>query len=559
MCMNFRSCLRVALSFLIALANAGALAQQTEAGRPGPGVSEVADNAQRFDILEFQIEGNTVLPVAAIERAVTPFLGEGKRMDAVDAAREALEKAYQTSGYLTVFVDVPEQRVDGGVVVLKVTEGRVARLKVSGSRYYSQGYIRERVAELDEGKVPNFNVVQQQLALVNNTDARRVQPVMRAGLTPGTVETELKVEDRLPLGGSIELNNRAAANTTPLRLTATAHYDNLFQLDHSISLSLSTAPAKSSESRVASLNYSIPGQAQSAWVGYYIYSDSSVAAIGDVNVLGKGTTVGWRYIRPLASTAEASHSLSVGFDYKDLKQDTVSGANTISTPLKYLPLQMAYNGTIDEGTWGQTQLTVSATTALRRIFQRDVDCPGGTADQFACQRQGGDGGFASLRGDWRQMLPIGAAGSLRFRFNGQVSTGPLPSAEQFTIGGSETVRGYYEAEAAGDGGLLFSMEWRSPDLAARLSRLMQSDSAQSTPPLWSQTVALAFVDAARAYLYDPATGQAPHVSLASFGVGSRLKVRKSVTGEVDLAWPVKETIYTRAHSPRADFKLLVDF
>ena len=130
-------CLWVALFLWCAVAHA----------QQGSAVAQ-AEQGPMFDILEFQIQGNTVLAVAAIENAVIPFLGPKRRMESVESARAALEKAYQDSGYLTVFVDVPEQKVEAGVVVLKVTEGRVARLKVSGSRYFSQGYIRERVTEL---------------------------------------------------------------------------------------------------------------------------------------------------------------------------------------------------------------------------------------------------------------------------------------------------------------------------------------------------------------------------------------------------------------------------
>ena len=88
----------------------------------------------RFDILEFAVEGNTVLPAELIERAVYPFLGEKRRFDDVNAAATALEKAYQDAGYLTVAVGVPEQSINDGVVRLEVTEGRVERLKVSGAQ-----------------------------------------------------------------------------------------------------------------------------------------------------------------------------------------------------------------------------------------------------------------------------------------------------------------------------------------------------------------------------------------------------------------------------------------
>jgi len=553
--MNFpaRSCLWVALCFSCVLAAAQGAAPAA------PAASGAAGAQPRFDILEFQVEGNTVLADAAIERAVMPFLGPERQMESVEAARAALEKVYQNEGYLTVFVDVPEQRIEGGVVVLNVTEGRVDRLKVSGSRYFSQGYIRSRVPELAEGKVPNFNEVQRQLAAVNRTEERRVQPLMRAGVAPGTVDTELKVSDKLPLFGSAEINNHAAANTTPLRLSATARYENLFQLDHSLSLTLATAPAHPSQSRVVSLNYAIPGAEQATWVAYALNSDSNVAAVGDVNVLGKGTTLGLRWVRPVGAIAEQSHSISLGLDYKDVQQQTTAGGSTISTPLRYLPLQFGYNASFDEGAQRLTQLSLTSTLALRRILARKVaSCPGGAADQFACQRQNGDGSFATLRGDLRQSWPLGGAGSLHLHGAAQAATGPVPSGEQFSIGGAETVRGYFEAEVAGDRGLLGALEWHSPDLGTTLARWTRSDGAAPAGP-WTQTYVLAFFDGAREWVFDPATGQAPHHALGSYGVGFRAHLAKSFSGEFDLARPFRATPDTPANESRASFRLAVDY
>ncbi|OYU73614.1 MAG: hypothetical protein CFE45_36845, partial [Burkholderiales bacterium PBB5] len=72
--------------------------------------------APAFDVLEFEVEGNSVLPVAVVEAAVLPHLGPQRGMAAVEAARAALDQAYQKAGYLSVVVDIPEQRVDGGLV-----------------------------------------------------------------------------------------------------------------------------------------------------------------------------------------------------------------------------------------------------------------------------------------------------------------------------------------------------------------------------------------------------------------------------------------------------------
>ncbi len=181
-----------------------------------PAVAE--EQNAKFDIFEYRVEGNTVLPVGKIEQAVYPFLGEAKNIDDAEQARTALEKAFHDAGYLTVLVNIPEQQVDGGVVHLEVREGKVEKLRVVGSRYYSLGIIKNRVPEFAEGNVPNFTEVQKQITAINGTPDRRVAPVLRPGKTPGKVEVDLKVQDTLPFHGGIELNNRYSANTKHNRL-----------------------------------------------------------------------------------------------------------------------------------------------------------------------------------------------------------------------------------------------------------------------------------------------------------------------------------------------------
>src|SRR5262249_22222336 len=89
-------------------------------------------HGEAFEIREFVVEGNSVLSAVQIERAVQPLLGPEGGIERVEKARAQLERAYHDAGYLTVIVDIPEQQVRNGVVRLRVTEGRVERVRVQG-------------------------------------------------------------------------------------------------------------------------------------------------------------------------------------------------------------------------------------------------------------------------------------------------------------------------------------------------------------------------------------------------------------------------------------------
>jgi hemolysin activation/secretion protein len=522
-----------------------AQAQAPATTPPAPPATAAPAAAPPIDILEYQVEVNNVLPVAAIERALEPHLGPGRTMKDVEAAREALEAAYQKAGYLTVLVDIPEQRIEHGVVVLAVLEGRVGALYVTGSRWHDQGHIRARVAGVAPGTVPDFNQVQAQLATVNRGEDRRVQPVLKPGRLPGTVDVELQVEDKLPLSGNAELNNHHSRDTDELRASATLRYDNLWQRDHSLSLTLVTAPTAPRQSRVAVFNYGIPLDDGDSWSASLTWSDSDIETLGGTQVLSRGTTFGLRrhIARPHASGTSV---ISLGADYKNLKEKV-----DLATPLRYIPWQLAYaDGWQQDDT--QLQLNLGLTFAVGRLLQRDVFCPIGAgdtttkSDQFACKRYGASPSFGAFKfdGRWHERL---WGGQLRTRLGGQLASGPLVSAEQYALGGAETVRGYLEGEASGDHGVIGGVEWRSASLAPVDSGLA-----------WRSLSFLAFAEGGATFITQPLPGQDTRSGLVGTGFGLRL-ASEQVEASLDLARAARDNSSTSAGDWRAHARLSARF
>lgn len=503
----------------------------------------------RFDVFEYEIEGNTVLPVVAVEQAVTPHLGPARTVADVEGARAALEKAYQDAGYVTVFVDLPEQEVRDGVVRLRVLEGQVSRLKVTESRYYDQGRIRAVVSELAAGKVPNFNVVQAQLAEVNRTEERRVQPILRPGPLPGTVEAELKVSDQLPVSFSVELNNRQVQFTDPLRLQVTGTYGNLFQADHSLSFIGIVTPQDTSQSKALGLSYQVPLPGGDAWQASLLVSDSFVQPIGGSNVVGKGFNVSLKRQWSLPPSPGLFHTLSLGVDYKNNRERITAGdASSLSSPLRYMPLGLDYTAVVQHGE-ATTTVQVSGTFALRGVLRREVDCVG-PEDQFGCKREEGDGSFAAVRLDATHSHPLWWGMDARWRMGLQAANQPLVGAEQFSIGGVDSVRGYYEAELLGDSGAHVGLEVSSPNWGGG-----PQDSWRAA---LTELRLHGYLEAGHVRVQNPSADDAP-VTLAGAGLGLSLKLWQTLSARLDVAWPLRATAATRKGDPRVHARLVFEF
>src|SRR5476649_27646 len=78
------------------------------------------DGVIRFEINRFEVKGNTLLPQARIDSLVAPFLGKSRDFGDVQRALEALEAAYHALGYKLVTIELPEQELNRGEVLLRV-------------------------------------------------------------------------------------------------------------------------------------------------------------------------------------------------------------------------------------------------------------------------------------------------------------------------------------------------------------------------------------------------------------------------------------------------------
>ncbi len=504
---------------------------------------------RNFPVLEYQVEGNTLLQTIDVERAVMSHLGESRTVDDVEAARRELEKVYHDRGYKTVVVNIPQQAIGSGVVRLRVTEAAVGKLHIEGSRYHSLAVIRETLQELNEDSVPDFNEVQRQINEVNHSADLKVTPVLRASETPGKVDVDLRVKDELPVHATVEANNRYSSNTAKTRLVGELEYDNLFQRSQSLSIQYQVAPSNPSNAEVFSASYVIPTQEHGIWALYAVHSNSNIAAVGDVNVIGKGNIFGARLINSLPSSLPGFyHSFTAGLDYKDLKQNIAlaDGAGTIASPASYPSFTAQYSATL-AGNPRDGKL-IAATTGGRSatIFESSITFTirglGTDHTQFSDKRAGASPSFFIFHPSLERQQVLPWSWSLIGRVDGQLSSGPLLNNEQYSAGGADSVRGYTEAERLGDNGIRGSLELRTPQLLAQRFAAIE------------RSYFLLFTEAAHLTVLEPLADQESEFSLASAGIGLRFKAY-GLTVNLDGARILKDGSVTFAGRYRGLFQV----
>jgi len=496
-----------------------------------------------FFIREYRVEGAHLLKRAEVEDAVYPYLGPHRSADDIEKARAALENLYHKKGYQTVGVEVPEQQARSGIIRLRVVETVVGRLRVKGARYFSPNQIKAQAPSLAEGRTIDFNRVPRDIVALNQLPDRQVTPVLQPGATPGTVDVQLDVKDKLPLHGSVELNNRRSPNTTSLRLNGAFSDGNFWQLGHSLGLSFQLAPQHLDDAKVFSGFYlaRFPSLPWFTLTATGTKQDSNVSTLGGAAVAGRGEIAGLLASATLPAGKDFFHSLSLGMDYKHFDQHIKLGGTsggTLTTPITYYPVTGTYSATLSKPK-ATTEANFGVTFNFRSV--------GSGATPFDNNRYLADGGFVYFKGDLAQTLKL-PGGFVAFgKIQGQIADRPLVNSEQFSGGGEATVRGYLEAETMGDNGFFGTVELRSPSLHRWLGQ-EKGD--------WRIYL---FTDAGGVTLTEALPGQSSRFGLASYGLGTSLRLRDHFTGSVEAAMPLTTQTQTKAHEVRVNFRTGADF
>ncbi len=146
---------------------------------PGPCPLETSDVQVTLSSVTFK--GATAVGDDALRAAYADFIGKPQPVSVICAIRDRAARIVFDSGVLAR-VEIPEQRIAGGALVLEVIEAHVVNVRVRGDVGESQAIV-ERYAEKLRGMKP-FDMARAQRYLLLASDVPGVQ--VRAAVRPST-------------------------------------------------------------------------------------------------------------------------------------------------------------------------------------------------------------------------------------------------------------------------------------------------------------------------------------------------------------------------------------
>jgi hemolysin activation/secretion protein len=477
-----------------------------------PAASAAGD--PRFIVQSLRIDGATLVDTDTLQAAAASILQREIGFADLEAARAAVEAVYHRRGWRLVRVRLPAQTLDGGSVRFEVLEPRLESVTVAADGEPA-GRWRARLPALREGEVPNLGELDRQLSLANEHPAQqaRVNFVVPPGGDGRTLRAELQARSGEPAAWTAFLDNSGNDSTGKLRYGLAYRHARWLDSDQQINLQIVSAPhdpdqpsrvtlAPSSRVRIAGLGWRLPLPAMAAFVDATLgHSSVDSGQLQDLfKVTGRGDTVQLKYTQLLQRIEGWQPRWFAALDWRRYDNRTEFGGFSLGQPLVLSPLSLGVSFTLPATP--QQPRAINVYTLLAANLPRGSEAQ---AANFAADRAGSRRQYRLLRagGSWQQAL---GNGSLSIGAEAQVSPDLLPSGEQFSAGGANSVRGFADRGIGGDSGARLQIEWTGPNLLTGEASLRLAG----------------FVDAAWAKRNRPAVLERAQSSIASAGLGLRL-------------------------------------
>ncbi|MFN8609805.1 MAG: ShlB/FhaC/HecB family hemolysin secretion/activation protein [Vulcanimicrobiota bacterium] len=406
--------------------------------------------AQTLHVDQFLFEGNQLVPSQELQQIVQPYLGRELTLEEMKDAARQVTAHYHKSGFMLVKALIPDQKFDTSQVRMQVVEGRLGQVEVQGAEHYDPQWIRERfLASYEDGALRHDDFVRS-LILLNEFTDLKVKATLKPGQANGEVDAVLKVEDALPVHAGLDYNNYGTSATGINRAGLNFQAGNLLAQGDQLSLrGVVGFPAE--RTNFFQATYATPvgldgTQINASYQNGAFTVSQGLGAILDIR--GRANVYSLGVAHPLDRSFEHSSNLGFTLSYKDVSNDFFGGA-TPFTHDRYSSARLTY-----QEDWRE----VSGRTLLQTSWTQGL---GGTgASDRLVSRQGASGGFGKLNLELARVQSLAPGFSGILRGSAQWATQSLYVAEQFALGGPDTVRGFSQAELLGDDGYLVSGELR---------------------------------------------------------------------------------------------------
>lgn len=362
---------------------------------------------------------------------------EGRSVDIQDLYHmlNELNDLYIQKGFITAKAILPPQKVTNGIIHVKLVEAHFGQLILEGNEHTRDAYILKRFSQ-QSGDLVNIDTLEKEIFYFNRTNDIQLKAELKPGQAFGLTDCVLKVVEPSNIRATLFSDNEGSTNTGRYRLGMSWVNSSLTGNRDLLAIS----PIGTEGTLAGTIMYNRP-------------------------ITRKGTSLGFSYSKNQSSVILGP------FDSLDIKSDETDTGINLSHPFRVKPnfkvdgSASFFNKKAKTDFSGDTLIDYQVHTFSLGLTFQNIDPNGFWYHRYELTRGDSDISDAFYRLNFTavRQQKIEKDRLLIYRATGQLSNNHLlPSTEQFSIGGINTVRGYTTGTLSGDQGYNLSIEYDFP-------------------------------------------------------------------------------------------------
>ena len=474
---------------------------------------------------EIEIKGNTVFADSQFEKIVSPLEGQKMPLERLSRLAAQLTNYYVDRGYISSVAFVPSQEFTDGIIEIKIVEGSLVAIEIQGLSQLKRGYITSRLPSLEK-PLKISDITDSLVELNNNPLIKEIESKLEQA-SLGENILILEIRETPPLTSQFSLTNNYSPSIGSFGGTANVNY-HLMGFGDIVSFDFT----KTDGLTRYNTGYSIPFNSRDGVVGVsYTNADSEIVEdpISALDIQADYETFVLNIRQPIDLGKSAE--LAIGAELELIKSETfvnndfsfafVDGLEDGQSRITALRLIQEY--------FNQSE---RSSIALRSRFNLGLNLFDATKTEL-----GQDALYWSWQGQTQWLRKLGNL-SLISTLNLQLTPDRLLPVEQFSLGGTGSVRGYRSNLSIGDNGVTANVELQIP--------IVQTNRTQIN--------LIPFVDGGT--VWNDSSESIESSTLFSTGIGVSYELSDIVEARIDYAIPLIEADAPPDFSTEQEFSFL---
>lgn len=158
--------------------------------REKPGI--LKPGGPKFRLNKVVFESSKFITAEELDAIAKNYVGKEADISTLQRIIADINAIYAERGIVTGIATLPEQDAKGGIVQIKLTEGRLQKQTIEGNKQTSTSYILQRVKE-PEGEILDVPKLNRDVIWFNRTNDVQIKALLQPGTSFGLTDLQLAV------------------------------------------------------------------------------------------------------------------------------------------------------------------------------------------------------------------------------------------------------------------------------------------------------------------------------------------------------------------------------